>query len=551
MVRKRVEFSVILCYQGTVMVEKNLEYSIFSGNVATLSDMPVQPLYRFLRSMPAEQAASFLPSLSREQRQLLLDIDLWEKDRLDIHHFEFWIKVYAQCGDEKILLNFAQSLSFQLYLKSRFNIYTFDMEDPQYPDHGNYFLTEDNLFLFEFHHDYPYVNEIKLFLLNLYSHLGVEGAYTFLFKTVAEHFSSFQECEYEDKKRRLGEQGFVDYYESLEMENCYPSVEVMNMAIDKISPVGLSGSYQSGTELLYFEDYIAGMRKDMERVGSEERKQYLRFSFVRLINAGLVFNGVFKSSDSAEWKKIGENISSLLSLGRSYLTERFVREEVLLNRFDFCQIYKVGNTLVKMAQKRLERTLSQFDVSESFRGNFWNNFLTNSLDSPCRFSGKIIGDMKTYREWVDGSEVFFGLVPFMKSLYGTWKQLLEEGQVQNSFYLNYTIEEIDFEVILISSFANHRLKSLRGSSRKMGLTLEEFRLFVKKTVDEKGKLRDLQEDGGSFLASYGLGHIPCVENYLMDCLRTHLEDVNYSILSSKDYKHLAGPIIFADTGILS
>ena len=36
------------------------------------------------------------------------------------------------------------SKAFILFLKARFNIWTFDIEDPQYPDHDYYFLTEDN-----------------------------------------------------------------------------------------------------------------------------------------------------------------------------------------------------------------------------------------------------------------------------------------------------------------------------------------------------------------------------------------------------------------------
>ena len=41
--------------------------------------------------------------------------------------------------------------------------------------------------------------------------------------------------------------------------------------------------------------------------------------------------------------------------------------------------------------------------------------------------------------------------PLMESLHRTWKRPRDEGQVQSSFYLNYTTDEIDFEAVPSSS----------------------------------------------------------------------------------------------------
>ena len=521
----------------------------FSGIPSSLREAPLRELYRSLRSMPEEEVGALLPVLSPEQRQLLLDIDLWDKDSLDIHNFEFWIETYIRCGDERIVMDFCQSISFQLYLKSRFNISTFDSEDPHYPSHNNYFLTEDNLLLFEFHQDYPYVNEMKYFLLTLYSHWGVEKAYSFLFKMVSEPFSSFQEYEYEEKNRRLSDQGFVDYYESLEIENPHPSWEVMDVSITKaIREKTVSAEAPAGTGMLPV-DGIGGMKDEFERIGSEDRKRYLSFNLARLVNSSLTFHKVLKNSEPEEWEWVGDNVSSLLSLGRSYLRERFPGLNLGLEHLDFGQIYKIGNTLIRIAQKRLMRVLSRSDVAESFRGIFWNQFLQDSLERPCRMEGDSIANMESYRRWVEQCELFFGLYPFIKSFHDSWKTLLDEGRIQSSFYLNYTAEEIDFEAILISSFANHQLKTLNQSShRKMGLTWKEFRSFTGTILDDNASLREaeVESDVESFLAAYGMGSIPGAKDYVLGRLRSHLEDVDYSALSPRDYKHLGGPVLFAD-----
>ena len=511
-----------------------------------LTDLPLPPLYRSLRNLPVERVASLLPSLSREERQLLLDIDLWEKDSLDIQSFEFWLRAYAQCEDDKVVVDFSRSISFQLYLKSCFNIYTFDGEDPWYPDHDNYFLTEDNLFLFEYHENYSYVAEMKSFILNLYSRFGVEEAYTFLFKTVSEHFSSFQECEYEDKKRRLSEHGFVDYYEALEFESCWPSFETMDAAL-----VGSQADdadellFSSHTDLLQWQDY-GGLSEDFDKVRGEGRRNYLKWDFVRLTNAVLVFDRVLKSSDHEAWEKTGVRIRALLSLGRSYVRERFPDEDVLCERFDFSLFYKVGNTLVRMGRKRIKGIRECFGEDESFMGTFWSQFLSDSLGNPCSFEGKPVWDMETWWQWQSWCDGLFRLVPFMESLYKTWKKLLDEGHIQSSFYLNYTTEEIDFDTILISSFANHHLATLsRPSLRKMGLTMEEHRRFIGKVMDGEGKIKDMDESIHSFFSHYGLEKVPHVQEYFWSRLRTHLEGVDYDSLEEKDYKHLGGPVIFA------
>ena len=97
-----------------------------------LSVLPIQPLYMTLRSRPCEEIATYLTQLGALQRKVFLDLDLWTRDDLDLENFNFWLKTYSLCPDEKIRLEFSKSSEFSLYLKSKFNIWTFDVEDPQY-----------------------------------------------------------------------------------------------------------------------------------------------------------------------------------------------------------------------------------------------------------------------------------------------------------------------------------------------------------------------------------------------------------------------------------
>ena len=162
---------------------EKIEQLIQTGN--DLSNIPVQPLYMSIRNLPVEAKSALVPRLSKEQREAFLDIDLWTKDYLSVDDFSQWLFVYSSVPDE-FKYEFVKSPEFALFLKARFNIWTFDVEDPQYPDHDYYFLTECNQLLFEYDENCEYVDQLKDAIKMLYSEEGVEKAYSYLFKIVAD-----------------------------------------------------------------------------------------------------------------------------------------------------------------------------------------------------------------------------------------------------------------------------------------------------------------------------------------------------------------------------
>ncbi len=177
-----------------------------------LSMIPIQPLYVSLQNTAADQVALILPKLSAEQRQALRDIDLWSKDILDPAEAIHWLEIYSRCPDDEIILEYVKSEDFLLTLKNQFTVSTFDTEDPMYPDGNNYFLTEDMQLLIEYPEDFSLVQELKEMIRRLYSDLGVENAYSFLFKMVVDSYQVMEETAYQEKLERLRDFGFVDYF---------------------------------------------------------------------------------------------------------------------------------------------------------------------------------------------------------------------------------------------------------------------------------------------------------------------------------------------------
>jgi hypothetical protein len=289
-----------------------------------LSVVPVQPLYMATLNCPAERLGELLPRLSSEQRQLCLDIDLWDKDELDIEGFSRWLSAYTSCTEDAVRLEFMKSSELILFLKAKFHIWTFDAEDPQYPESDNYFLTEDNQLLFEYEADFPFVDEVQSLIKDLYTFEGVENAYSFLFKLVADSFLVQQEEEYQLKKERLRDIGVVDYYEALELLQPYASRELMDASIRrKGRETGVIDAFSQNQvlpekALAPYRDRLARFAEEMDKITEEKRAKFVQFSFLRLVNSTTVASGSLKEGSMALVRAQGR-ARALLELGLEYL----------------------------------------------------------------------------------------------------------------------------------------------------------------------------------------------------------------------------------------
>jgi len=554
---------------GAYTTMENIEQYIQSG--MDLSGLPVQPLYLALRNLSPERASLYLTKLSPEQRKTFLNLDLWVKDQLDLPHFAFWVKAYAQSTDENIRREFVKSPEFSLFIKSRLNIWTFDVEDPLYPDHDYYFLTEDNLLLFEYDEEFELLDELKSLLRNLYDELGVEYAYAHIFKIVVDSISSLHEEEYSMKKEWLRDYGFVDYYDALELDNCFPNIPIMDNFIRNKNRVtgDIDSTSKSQTlhksALIAFAGKTGSIDKELEKVQSQKRTDYLHFNFIRLVNGIMSLTNSLKDGPVA-MGRIGKRTRQFLQLGFEYVIERLKNkggfelkeDECLFDVFEFTDFYKIGNSLIKFRQKQLKKIIEEgpFDNSnDSFLGSHWTEFLDQSFDDTIQFTKGYdqpaieILDTAYYKKWKSKGETFITIMPFISAFYATFKEMSDEGQILDQYYLNYTVAEIDFEAILISSFANFILGNYKeNDNKKMGLTVSEFRTFCNGIVTKgklitSGKLEDKLEN---FVKVFGFEKIHLFNVYFMELLKKHLEGYDFSELKQEDFKHVGGPILLSN-----
>jgi hypothetical protein len=549
-------------------------------DLENLKPLPVQPLFTALKALEPAEIGTLLPKLSVEQRQAFLDIDLWNKDEVSVDAFPFWIQSYLSCPDDKIKLEFAKGEDFLLYLKSALNIWTFDIDDPQYPDHDNYFLTEDNLVLVEFHENFPYADEVKTMIKHLYFELGVEKAYEHLLLMMSESFCVLEEANYQSKINRLRDYGILDYYDALELLNPLPSIAHIEHFLDR-SKKSFTPKLDDETinqtlhhsALVAYRDKLDRFTDELMKVKSQQRIDFLHFNFLKTVNASVAKDNALKEGRIA-LTRIGNKTRTAMLLGfdyaKDYMTKQksddsALADQSLFERFDFVDLFKVGQTLVQTKLKMLKKNIASYrfdDGNEAFLGKYWIDFLDESFSDVAKvgvlntnqtLEYKIIDRLDLFHLWCDRVEVFLEFLPFVVRFRETFENLRDEGRLQDHFYLNYTTDSIDFEAIILSSFANlligsyDKEKNPQGSP-KMGLTIEEFKKFTSIVLNEQSEVRlsgELEPLIERFRKQFGFYAVRGFSEYLREIMVGQLEGYDYQNLSYEDYRHVGGPIILS------
>lgn len=534
-----------------------------------LAAIPVQPLFLALRSTSKDYAALVLSKLSPDQRQAMLDLDIWKRDEIDPVAANWWFDVYAHCPSQEVRTEFAQSEDFLLMLKCQCTISTFDAEEPEYPESDNYFITEDNLLLIEYPEDFPYVTELRQLVKDLYSERGVEGAYTHLFKMVADSYMVMEEDSYQRKKERLRDFGFVDYYEALELDTILPSPEAAAAYIrEKTGATGnidddMKNQALHASSLMAYQSGMDELKDALAAIADQRRRDFLQFNFVRLVNSRIVGDDALKGGAVA-MTRAGAKTRQRLELGFSYAVQQLGLSETVFEKLDFVDLYRVGNTLLETQKRKLKRALGgtpfENEDEEYFLGLWWSNFLDQSMDEPVKLKldgstpAQEVRDMTSWNSWVAASETFIAALPFVKKFYLVLKKLQNDGDLQDAFYHNYDLDAVDFEAIMLSSFVNFTGGHFeRSETSKMGVSLADLKQFYQRYFKKHGaewllkgeENPELAPQLDAFAERFGLAVVPHFGRWLRQVIVEQMNGYEIDTMSDEDFRHVGGPMILA------
>ena len=522
----------------------HIEQLVQSGKICHVSP---QPLSMAFKKLPPERVSQWLPALSSEQRIVLLDMDLWHRDHLNVADFAYWIKAYEKTSSLELQAEFVKSDQFTLFFKGIMNISTFDEEDPSYPDHKNFFLTDDHLLLIEYDEHFPYVDELKNLLRVFYSEYGMENAYTHLFKIVVDSFLAFQEEQYHLKKERLRDYGMIDYYDAIDflaplatMAQLDSFIGTKKKSQGKIDAV-IKNQILSKNTILPYQKKLDAIHEELSKVKDRERIDFLQFNFIRLVNATLSLDDSLRKGSVSVTQTSSETRYYLL-LGLEYIhSKRQFNEDSLFETFDFFDLYRVGKSMIRIQTTHLKQVLKRHGFSDQkdqlFLGAYFKNFLEDSFARPPR---KVL-DIKTFHSWTEEVQCLLDFLPFIARFQKTYMDISSGGKIKDKKFINYSLEDIDFEALILSHLINFALGHYQSPDRspKIGLTISEVREFTQKHFHQ------YLNSTKPFLETFGLQEVRGGHSYLSSIMQENLEGYDFSKMTEEDFAHVGGVLIFS------
>jgi hypothetical protein len=377
-----------------------------------------------------------------------------------------------------------------------------------------------------------------------------------------------QEDLYQDKKERLRDFGFVDYYEALEKLSCFYRLGDLDSFIIKknkykgrLESDMLNQTLHSST-VAAFNDDLKAIQAELAQIDDEGHLDFLHFNFVRLINSTITLHDALRAG-RVEMTKVGRMTKHLLELGHEYIKSKIGHDENIFYKFDFFDLYKTGKTLIEINQKKIKKAITgtpfEQNEEEYFLGTWWQVFLDDSFKSIVESRGeenslkaKAISNLELYNYWVKQTECFVHSIPYILQFHATLKKLRDAGSLRDDFYLNYQVENIDVEAILISSIINFERGYYESENAlKMGVSITELRAFFNKyfqktkdgyTLNELSS-KEMKELLFGYAKRFGMDQIPFIAAYMHRILQENLSGYDFDTLTDEEFLHVGGPIL--------
>ena len=226
-------------------------------NRSQIRRLSVPQLYFGLKELGEHQIQAFLPHITEAQWQGVLDLDLWNRDRANAGKFLFWAAQIIQAENpvaRKIVRGTDRQL-LELWLKRRIRIEEIVDDDPGPAPKGDFMETPDRSYLVQLPNNPDESRLARALLLKLYE-LGPEETRLWIQESRYRTSIELEETAYQNRKRRIEDMGFQDYFDALDVYTYLPpGTPLPEKTRDKLRAVGSLPStvarMESGPLLLF------------------------------------------------------------------------------------------------------------------------------------------------------------------------------------------------------------------------------------------------------------------------------------------------------------
>ena len=320
--------------------------------------LPVQELYYAIKEVGLADAAELVALATPEQVQGFVDLDAWERDRLEAERVDAWLETLADAGYEKLgsVVDKLDAEVIALWLQQRTRIYDLSIEEVPEEAEGHFYPTPDRFYLLDILPGGEEGKALERILDWLYRY-DLELGRRVIMSAKWELGSDLEEHAYRWRQGRMADLGYVDFYEALSI---YQWLDPASVKVDEHTfvapppetptelPAVLAGSL----------DEAGFFGKALGTLGSEAEVERLHAALVLLINkamaADLVDPGDFEHGKEALARAV-----AYVGLGLEYLARGdATRAGQALGSVALERIFRVGFSLT-LQVKTLADTLVQ------------------------------------------------------------------------------------------------------------------------------------------------------------------------------------------------
>lgn len=318
--------------------------------------LPVQELYYAIKEVGLADAEELVALATPEQIQGFVDLDVWERDRLDEHRLDAWIDTLAAAGYEKLgqAIEGLDPEVVALWLQRQAVVYDVTIEQPPDEPQGHYYPTPDRFFLLDILEGGETGKALERAIDWIYR-FDLELGRRVVMSAKWELTADLEEQALRWRRGRMADLGYVDFYEALSI---YQWLDPTSVKLDERSfvaappetptelPAVLAGSLD---EAGFFGQALGTLPSDAD-------VERLHGALVLLINKAMAADLV-DPGDFEEGRKALARAVAYVGLGLEYLSRGDLpRAGQALSSVALERIFRVGFSLT-LQLKTLADTL--------------------------------------------------------------------------------------------------------------------------------------------------------------------------------------------------
>lgn len=335
--------------------------------------MPQEDFFWLIKKMGEDECLPLLKMASDDQKQYLLDMELWIKDRLDFEKASTWLGKMLQADPKNLakwLFSTGEALSYYYFFKSIQVEVRSDEDDDR--EFGEDLFTIDGVFYVRVPEE-----EDKEKIINILREMAGEdfSKYQTLLSTLAGVIpAELEEDMYRLRNVRLAEHGFLPPEEALTI---YSPLDPDSMSIEDHGEGPVLSPDKDVFELIPISPFFYArgrnlLTKVFSGINDGSLLDRLRLEFAGLCNQILSADGMV-ANDLDSLIEVCQKAAGCLNLTLEKICDTDIKKaEILLRNYSLVSLFRVGFGLVLKVKWETERWLKKSWFKRQGLGlNFW------------------------------------------------------------------------------------------------------------------------------------------------------------------------------------